>query len=157
MIERDRPGREGADPAEREPAGRPGSAAGYGRFRDVGAMARATFFGRCPECGEGRMFRDAYALHETCPVCGVRFERDTGSWLGALVMTYGVAILVLVAVSIALISSYGLFRGFGLTLAGVAIATVLLVYRPAKGWWTWWMWAAGFVYRDDERPERRKG
>lgn len=130
---------------------------GYDRFRDIGAMLRATFLGRCPNCGEGRMFASLYGLHETCPVCGVRFERDTGSWLGALVMAYVVTILVLIAASIFLISRYGLFEGFGLTLAGTAIATVLLIYRPAKGWWTWWMWAAGFVYRDDDRSESRKG
>lgn len=130
---------------------------GYDRFRDMGAMARATCFGRCPNCGQATMFRNLYAVHETCPACGVRFERDTGSWLGALVMTYGAAIVVLVLLSLLLIPRFGLFEGFGLTLAGAAIATVLLVYRPAKGWWIWWMWAAGFVYRDDDRSGSRKG
>lgn len=136
---------------------RPEGPRGYERFGDLRAMARATFLGRCPECDRGRMFRNLYALHETCPVCGVRFERDTGSWLGALVMTYGAAIVVLVVLSLVLIPRYGLFEGFGLVLAGAAIATVLLVYRPAKGWWIWWMWAAGFVYRDDDRSSARKG
>ncbi len=130
---------------------------GYGRFKDFGAMWRATLLGRCPNCGEGQMFENLYALHETCPVCGVRFERDPGSWLGALVMTYGAAIVALLVFSVILIPRYGLFEGFGLTLAGAAIGTVLLIYRPAKGWWVWWMWAAGIVYRDDDRSADRKG
>ena len=130
---------------------------GYARFRDVGAMVDATFLGRCPECRDASMFRNLYALHETCPNCGVRFERDTGSWLGALVMTYGAAVVVLVLLSLVLIPRYGLFEGFGLTLAGAAVVTVLVIYRPAKGWWVWWMWAAGFVYRDGERSRDRKG
>ena len=130
---------------------------GYRRFGDLGAMTRATFLGRCPNCGNANMFRNLYALHETCPSCGVRFERDTGSWLGALVMTYGAAILVLVGLSIWMIPRWGLFEGFGLSLAGAAVLTVLVAYRPAKGWWLWWMWAAGFVYRDDDRSTDRKG
>ena len=130
---------------------------GYRRFGDIGAMARATLLGSCPNCGKAGMFRNLYGLHETCPACGVRFERDTGSWLGALVMTYGAAILVLLGLSLWIIPRWGLFQGFGLTLAGAAIATVLIVYRPAKGWWIWWMWAAGFVYRDDDRSSDRKG
>lgn len=103
------------------------------------------------------MFRSLYALHDTCPNCNVRYERDTGSWLGALVMAYVAAIIVLVLLSLLLIPRYGLFEGFGLTLAGAAILTVLVIYRPAKGWWTWWMWAAGFVYRDGESSNDRKG
>ena len=103
------------------------------------------------------MFRNVYALHETCPNCHVRFERDTGSWLGALVMTYAAAVVVLVLLSVVLIPRYGLFEGFGLTLGGSAIVTVLVIYRPAKGWWVWWMWAAGFVYRDGDRSKDRKG
>ena len=130
---------------------------GYRRFGDLRSMTRATLAGRCPNCGDASMFRNLYALHPTCPSCGVRFERDTGSWLGALVMTYGAAILVLVGLSIWMIPRWGLFEGFGLTLAGAAVLTVLVFYRPAKGWWIWWMWAAGFVYRDDDRSADRKG
>ena len=134
-----------------------GEGRGYRGFRDLKAMWRATLLGRCPNCGEGHMFESLYSLHDTCPVCDVCFERDTGSWLGALVMTYVAAILSLLLLSVILVPRYGLYEGFGLTLAGAAIATVLLIYRPAKAWWVWWMWAAGFVYGDDERSEDRKG
>ena len=126
-------------------------------FGTPARMLEATFLGRCPECREGAMFSGLYGLHDTCPVCGVRFERDKGSWLGAMVMAYGAAIVVLLALAFAVIPSYGLFEGFGLLMVGVAVATVALVYRPAKGWFVWWMWAAGFVYRDDEPPDRRRG
>lgn len=120
-------------------------------------MLAATFLGRCPECGEGAMFAGPYGLKEICPVCGVRFERDGGSWMGASVMAYGAAIVVLLALGFALVPRRGFFEGLGLLLVGVGVATVALVYRPAKGWFVWWMWAAGFVYRDDEPLERRRG
>lgn len=94
------------------------------------------------------MFRSLYALHRTCPVCRVRFERDSGSWLGASVMTYGVAIVLLLLFALLLIPRYGLFPGLEWALVGVAVLSVLLTYRPLKGWWVWWMWAAGFVVPD---------
>lgn len=118
------------------------------RFRTWGAMLRATLFGICPACGRGRMFRGLYALHDTCPVCAVRFERDSGSWLGASVMTYGAAIVVLLLLGLLLVPRYGLFPGLEWILVGAAVVSVLLSYRPLKGWWVWWMWAAGFVERD---------
>ena len=118
-----------------------------GRWSDVRAMALATA-GRCPNCGRGRMFASFYRLKDTCPVCGVRFERDTGSWLGASVLAYIVAIVMLMVEAAVLIPIWGLFRGLEWVLVGTAVVVVLAVYRPVKGWWVWWMWAAGFVTRD---------
>lgn len=127
------------------------------RFGDLGRMLDATLRGRCPNCRRGAMFRSFYALHERCPACGVRLERDSGSWLGAAVMAYGAAVLAVLALALLLIPRYGLFEGLGPVLVGAALLAVLLVYRPAKGWWLWWLWAAGFVYRDDTPPQRRRG
>jgi uncharacterized protein (DUF983 family) len=109
--------------------------------------------GRCPACREGAAFRGVYALKAQCPSCGVRFERDTGSWLGAAVIAYAFAILVVVVLGIVLVRRAGLFVGIEWWLVGAALATVLLVYRPVKGWWLWCMWAAGWVHRDREDPE----
>jgi uncharacterized protein (DUF983 family) len=114
-------------------------------------MAAATF-GRCPNCRRGGAFRGLYALHERCPECGVRFERDPGSWLGAAVLAYGVSILAVAALAWYLIDQ-GVSRGLEWWLVGGALTSVLLVYRPAKGWWLWWMWAAGWVHRDREDPD----
>lgn len=132
--------------ATRSPAER---AAPRSRWRDMRAMLRATA-GRCPSCGEGGVFVSLYRVRPTCRRCGVRFERDVGSWLGAMVVAYVFAVVVVVAVAVVAIASRGLFRGLEWLLIGTGIATVVLAYRPAKGWWLWWMWAAGFVTRDGE-------
>jgi uncharacterized protein (DUF983 family) len=129
----------------------------YRRFLDVAKMTRVTATGRCPACERASAFRGPYTLHATCPACGVRFERDPGSFLGALAVAYGLAVAILAVVATALLLRYGAFEGLALVLVAVAVAAVLLVYRPAKAWWTWWMWAAGFVYRDDDPPAARKG
>lgn len=124
-----------------------------GRWTDFGAMWRA-MAGHCPNCGSKGVFTSLWGVAETCPNCGVRFEREQGAWLGAWVMAYGVAIVVLVVEAIVLIVNFGLFPGLEWILIGSGILAVVLAYRPVKGWWLWWMWAAGFVTRDGEDEEK---
>lgn len=45
--------------------------------------------GKCPACGRGKLYQSFMKLHETCPVCQVRFERWSGSWTIPAVMGYG--------------------------------------------------------------------
>lgn len=111
--------------------------------------------GGCPACGGPGAFAGAYALRERCLRCGVRFERDPGSWLGAMVLAYGLAILACLLVAWwVLARASGLVATLEWWLVATGVATVLLVYRPVKGWWLWCMWAAGWVHRDGEDPER---
>ena len=46
--------------------------AGAGR-RDVGAAMRRGFVGRCPKCGEGRLFRAYLKVADACSNCGQDF------------------------------------------------------------------------------------
>jgi uncharacterized protein (DUF983 family) len=111
--------------------------------------------GRCPACGAPGAFAGPYRLRPRCAGCGVVFERDGGTWLGASVLAYVLAILAMAGFAWATVPGRGLYRGFEAGLIGVAVATVLLVYRPVKGWWLWATWAAGWVHRDGEDPEAR--
>ncbi len=120
-----------------------------GRWTDFGAMWQATR-GRCPNCGGDGVFTSLWGVGATCPTCGVRFERESGAWLGAWVLAYTVAIVILAIEAGALILAFGLFPGLEWVLVGSGILAVVLLYRPIKGWWLWWMWAAGFVKRDGE-------
>ncbi len=45
---------------------------------------------RCPSCGARNLFRSYYDLRERCGGCGLRFEREEGYWLGAMVVAIGV-------------------------------------------------------------------
>jgi uncharacterized protein (DUF983 family) len=42
----------------------------------------------CPGCKAGRVFRGFYSMNKTCPSCGLRFEREPGYFLGAMVFGY---------------------------------------------------------------------
>jgi uncharacterized protein (DUF983 family) len=60
-----------------------------------GAIAHAA----CPRCRRGPIFRASLlrlrgylAMHEHCPVCGLKFEREPGYFLGAMYFSYMLSI-----------------------------------------------------------------
>lgn len=116
--------------------------------RMLGAM-----LGRCPACGAPGAFEGVYRLRPRCARCGVVFERDGGTWLGAAAVAYLLAVVAMGLFAWATVPGRGLYAGLEYGLVGVAVATVVLVYRPVKGWWLWVTWAAGWVHRDGEDPE----
>jgi uncharacterized protein (DUF983 family) len=42
------------------------------------------------------------SMHERCPVCGLKFEREPGYFLGAMYISYGVALVTIVGFGLAL-------------------------------------------------------
>ncbi len=60
----------------------------------------------CPRCREGKIFRRSIVLfphmNEFCPVCGLKFEREQGYFLGAMYISYGIALVVITAFSLLL-------------------------------------------------------
>lgn len=54
---------------------------------------------KCPNCGHGQVFEEKTALfnipvmNERCLECDYRFEREPGYFIGAMYLSYGLAIL----------------------------------------------------------------
>ena len=114
-------------------------------------LALGTLPGRCPSCLETSMFSGFYELHETCAVCGVRYEGSQGAWLGAVAIGYGIgAVFVVVVGMVELL--WGPLRQLGLdpmwTIALASLPVTALAYRPAKGLWFALLYLAGFVVPD---------
>jgi len=42
------------------------------------------------------------SMHERCPVCALKFEREPGYFLGAMYISYGVALVTIVVLALAL-------------------------------------------------------
>jgi uncharacterized protein (DUF983 family) len=60
---------------------------------------------RCPRCRVGSIFRYSIfrglpKMYERCTVCGLKFEREPGYFLGAMYISYGLALgsIALIAV-----------------------------------------------------------
>jgi uncharacterized protein (DUF983 family) len=54
---------------------------------------------RCPRCRLGSIFRYYIfrgfpKMHERCPVCNLKFDREPGYFLGAMYVSYGLGIVI---------------------------------------------------------------
>jgi uncharacterized protein (DUF983 family) len=92
---------------------------------------------RCPACRRGAIFRGAISMNDVCPVCGLRFEREPGYFLGALYFSYAISIAVLgVFLLIGALLLPGLDLGLVVLIAAVVyLPLVPLVYRYARVVW----------------------
>jgi uncharacterized protein (DUF983 family) len=55
---------------------------------------------RCPRCRVGRIFHHSIfhgfpKMHESCSICHLRYEREPGYFLGAMYISYGLALPVI--------------------------------------------------------------
>lgn len=57
---------------------------------------------RCPNCYRGEIFKSLWQMHETCPVCGLRYEREQGYFMNAIFFGYILGFLAILPVTIIL-------------------------------------------------------
>jgi uncharacterized protein (DUF983 family) len=50
---------------------------------------------RCPRCCDGKIYERGMQMHPRCPVCDLQFEREPGYFMGALYISYALAIVFL--------------------------------------------------------------
>ena len=104
--------------------------------------------GRCPSCRRASMFRAWIELHDRCPNCGLKYEVESGAWLGTMAIAYGVGAAVAVALTLVEVrwhplADAGLDPLWVIPIAG--IVSVLPAYRPAKGLWFALLWLYEFT------------
>jgi uncharacterized protein (DUF983 family) len=92
----------------------------------------ALLSGKCPRCRQGNIFahpasnlRRFNAMNQACPVCGVRLEPEPGYYQGAMYVSYGFTVIVMVIVSAILYYFAGDPSEW--VYIGVVIATMVLL------------------------------
>lgn len=107
--------------------------------------------GRCPHCEEGRVLKTPFTLKNTCPVCGVRFERSPGEGTGAMMLTLSLVPLPIILVMFAFLLQPGA-QPVPIIAAAVfaVIAACLLFYPLARCLWLGVTYAFGGLYTDTE-------
>ncbi len=65
---------------------------------DVSAL-HGLFRQLCPRCRIGSIFRSSIfrgfpAMNDRCAVCGLKFEREEGYFLGAMIIDYGLGLVI---------------------------------------------------------------
>jgi len=111
----------------------------------------SAMFGRCPACGEGKVYKGWMQLHDKCNVCGVVYQRDPGSWTGATVVGYMVGAIFACLLIMVMWMTGRLFEpGANWIVALSTVAFQLLVLHFVKGIWVGILYEGGFVYADPE-------
>src|SRR4051794_36987382 len=61
---------------------------------------------RCPRCFQGEVFYGLYRMHAECPSCQMKFEREPGYFLGAMVFSYAFGAFSMVPTVILLVFGF---------------------------------------------------
>jgi uncharacterized protein (DUF983 family) len=62
---------------------------------------------RCPRCRSGKIFyysifRGFPGMRQHCPVCDLKFQREEGYFLGAMYISFGLALVVIAIIAVVL-------------------------------------------------------
>lgn len=72
-------------------------------------------------------------MNETCPACDKRFEPEPGYFVGAMYISYALAMIALILMFV--ISQLGAFRTWPIPLlVALAVVTYLLLVAPIFRW-----------------------
>jgi uncharacterized protein (DUF983 family) len=109
---------------------------------------------RCPRCGVSRLFAGAFRMHAECAVCGLRYEREAGYFVGAIYVNYAVTVAVAAGGVLALDAILGLTLPQQLAI-GIALGALVPVafFRYSR---SLWLGLDYLVTSADERAEQRR-
>ena len=99
-------------------------------------MLRGILALRCPRCRRGPLFTGLITMPERCASCGMFYEREHGYFVGAMAISYGLAVTL-----VAVVFGVGLWLTkwpveWVLLLAGVAFLPLAPVcFRYSRALW----------------------
>jgi uncharacterized protein (DUF983 family) len=109
--------------------------------RDIVTAMRNGFFGRCPHCGQGKLFHAFLKVVDKCPVCGEDFSHhradDAPAYFNIAIVGHIVVPLAL-AVEISFAPSYWIHLALWLPLT---LSLSFALMQPIKGAIVAWQWA----------------
>jgi uncharacterized protein (DUF983 family) len=120
--------------------------------RDVWTALKRGFRGRCPRCGEGRLFRAFLKVDDHCKACGLDFTPHRADDLPAYLVIVIVGHLV---VPLALFIETNYSPPVALQLAiylPLTLVASLLLIQPVKGAVVGLQWALRMHGFDEQNP-----
>lgn len=91
---------------------------------------------RCPRCLKGRVWRRFVSMNAACPECGFVFERESGYFAGAMVVSYALAVPILAGIVIGLIAIARLDVVVALIIGNTAyLVLVPFIFRYSRVVW----------------------
>jgi uncharacterized protein (DUF983 family) len=95
----------------------------------------------CPRCRQGPIFRAPLwraflAMHERCPACGLKYEREPGYFLGAMYFSYALSIPPVLAIMLL----FWRLTSWPFDLVILAAFVAYLPFVPAVTRWARVLW-----------------
>jgi uncharacterized protein (DUF983 family) len=121
--------------------------------RDVWTSIKRGFRGRCPRCGEGKLFRAFLKVDNNCSACGLDFTPHRADDLPAYLV---IIIVGHVVVPVALLIETNYSPPVALQLAfylPVTLIASLVLLQPVKGAVVGIQWALRMHGFDEANPE----
>lgn len=103
---------------------------------------------RCPVCLEGVVFKGLFGMHSHCPVCGVKYERETGYFLNSMFIGYTVGFFILVPTAVWLF-----FLNVDLLVFSTVIILETVLIYPLIFRYSRLVWMYGDQLLDPRKPE----
>jgi uncharacterized protein (DUF983 family) len=122
--------------------------------RDVWTAIKRGFRGRCPRCGEGKLFRAFLKVDNNCSVCGLDFTPHRADDLPAYLV---IVIVGHIVVPMALVIETNYSPPVALQLAvylPFTLVASLLLLQPVKGAVVGIQWALRMHGFDELNPEK---
>ena len=127
--------------------------AGLTEKRDVWTSLKRGFRGRCPRCGEGKLFRAYLKVDNNCSACGLDFTPHRADDLPAYLVIVIVGHLV-VPIALMIETDYAPPVWLQLSIyLPLTIIMSLLLLQPVKGAVVGLQWALHMHGFDDNPPD----
>lgn len=125
---------------------------------------KAALQAKCPRCREGNMFiGKTYALkaqkmNETCPHCGLRYEREPGYFYVAMFVSYALAMAEMIVACVGFYLITGYMEGpwpYLIATIGTVILLSPLNYRYSRVVLLYWL-TPGLSYQPQAKRVTEK-
>ena len=112
----------------------------------------STIHNKCPRCHKGRIFENNFAynfkngvkMNPNCSECGLKYERETGFFYGAMYVSYALMSGILI---VWFLSDLLWLQMNALTLATLVVSTMIVLF-PIVYRWARIIWLNFFVRYD---------
>ncbi|HMN30800.1 MAG: DUF983 domain-containing protein [Caldilineaceae bacterium] len=106
---------------------------------------------RCPVCLQGQVFMSLFGMHTHCPVCGVKYERETGYFLSSMFIGYAAGFLMLAPTAVLLYFLDVSIPVFSLLIILETLILTPLIFRYAR-----LIWMHADQVLDPRKPEEQE-
>ena len=111
----------------------------------MSTILKPIFKFKCPRCREGEVFKGGFSysfskitdMHEHCPKCKLKYEREPGFFYGAMYVSYALTVALWIAIAVAFFVLFGRIYPWIYMLTGIISLLVLLpaIYRLSRVLW----------------------